>query len=55
MHKSGKKSIIYFYVKYNIFQFLSRGMHMHIPMLTGIQNGRIICQKTEFFAKKCSF
>ena len=33
--------ILFIYHKCLLFQFLSRDIRMHIPILTGIQNGRI--------------
>ena len=33
--------ILSIYCKFPLFQFLSRGIDMHIPILTGVQNERI--------------
>ena len=45
------------YAKSLIYQFLSRGIRMHIPILTGVQNEPESHRKDSacFFAKECSF
>ena len=44
------------YPKCLLFQFFSRGIRMHIPILTGVQNGHISRLKDSvFLVKKCSF
>ena len=48
--------ILTIHPKCHRFSFFSRGIRMHIAILTGVQSGRIICLKDSvFFAKKCSF
>ena len=37
------------------FQFLSRGIHMHIPILTGVQNGRTSLRKNGHILLKTLF
>ena len=44
------------YLKCLLFQFFSRGIRMHIPILTGVQNGHISRLKDSvFFAKNVLF
>ena len=48
--------ILTIYPKCHPFQFFSCGIRMHIPILTGVQNGHISRLKDSvFLAKKCSF
>ena len=48
-------NILTIYLKWHFFQFFSRGIRMHIPILTGVQNGRMILRKKSCFAKKYFF
>ena len=41
--------ILIFYRKCLLFQFFSHGIRIHIPILTGVQNEPISCQKTVIF------
>ena len=48
--------ILNIYPKCLLFQFLSGGIRIHIPILTGIENGRTCLQKKQsYFAKKRCF
>ena len=40
------------YAKCLLFQFFSRGICMHIPILTGVQNGRKSCQRNSHILLK---
>ena len=41
--------ILTIYRKCLLFQFLGAGIHMPIPILTDVQNGRIICEEIIVF------
>ena len=44
------------YRKCHLFQFFSRGIRMHIPILTGVQNGRTSLRKNgDIFIKNVLF
>ena len=44
------------YAKCLLFQFFSRGIRMHISILTGVQNGRISLERdNHIFLKNVSF
>ena len=48
--------ILTIYCECLLFQFFNRDVRMHIPVLTGVQNGYISRRKKQsYFAKKCSF
>ena len=44
-----------FYLKCLVYELFSWGIRMHIPILTGVHNGRISRQKTMFFCWKMFF
>ena len=47
--------ILSIYRKCFPFQFSCCGIHMHIPILRGVQNGRISHQKSQNFLNTCTF
>ena len=40
------------YPKCHFFHFFNRGIHMYIPILAGVENGRITCLKDSVFLLK---
>ena len=49
-------NILTIYPKCHRFHLFSRGIRMYIPILTGVQNGRISrLNDSVFLLKKCSF
>ena len=45
-------NVLTLYHKCYLFQFLSCDIRMHVPMLTGVQNGRMNLKKKSSFAEK---